>query len=84
MADWEIENVTRGKKVMILLYFDFERLLENYEKSLVRQIFTKYINSFFGVEPDTYNITFLHHPNREISRPRVTFFILTKLIRKQA
>jgi small-conductance mechanosensitive channel len=76
MADWEIENVTRGKKVMILLYFDFERLLDNYEKSLVRQIVTKYINSFFGVEPDTYNLTFLPHPNQKVSRVRITFFIL--------
>ena len=44
MADWAIENVTRGKKVMILVYLDFERLLDEYEKSLVRQIIAKHIN----------------------------------------
>jgi len=76
MADWEIENITRGKKIMILVYLDFKRLLEAHEKSLVKQIITKHINSFFGVEPETYNITFLRHPDREVNRVRVTFFIL--------
>ncbi|MGK7876217.1 MAG: mechanosensitive ion channel family protein [Xenococcaceae cyanobacterium] len=76
MADWEIENVTRGKKVMVLSYLDFERLLEDYEKSLVRQIILKHIHSLFGIEPDTSNIVFLHHPEREVSRARITFFIL--------
>jgi MscS family membrane protein len=76
MADWEIENVTRGKKVMILLYLDFERLLEEYEKSLVRQIIAKNINSFFGIEPDTSNITFLQHPEQKVSRARINYFIL--------
>ncbi len=76
MADWEIENVTRGKKVMILTYLDFERLLEEYEQSLVRQIIAKHINSFFGIEPDTSSIVFLQHPERKISRARITYFIL--------
>lgn len=76
MADWEIENVTRGKKVMVLVYLDFERLLDEYEKSLVRQIITKYINKFLGIEPDTSHIAFLHHPDRKVSRARIAFFIL--------
>ena len=76
MADWAIENVTRGKKVMILVDLDFERLLDEYEKSLVRQIIAKHINSFFAIEPDTSNITFLQHPNREVSRARITYFYL--------
>ncbi len=76
MADWQIENVTRGKKVMILSYFNFDRLLEEYEKSLVRQIITKYIDSSFAIEPETCNVTFLHHPDKEVSRARITFFIL--------
>ncbi len=76
MADWQIENVTRGKKVMILVYLDFERLLDEYEKSLVRQIIAKHLNSFFAIEPDSANIAFLHHPEREVSRARITFFYL--------
>jgi small-conductance mechanosensitive channel len=76
MADWEIENVTRGKKVMILSYFNFNRLLEEYEKSLVRQIITKYIDSSFAIEPETSNISFLLHPERKVSRARIIFFIL--------
>ncbi len=76
MADWQIENVTRGNKVMILTYLDFERLLDEYEKSLVRQIISKYLKSFFGTEPNTSNIVFLQHPDREVTRARITFFIL--------
>ena len=76
MADWQIENVTRGNKVMILFYLDFERLLDQYEKSLVRQIIAKQINSLFAIEPDSFNIAFLHHPDREVSRARITFFYL--------
>ena len=76
MADWQIENVTRGKKVMILVYLDFERFLDEYEKSLVKQIINKYINSFFGIEPDTSNTTFLNHPERQVNRARIVFFIL--------
>lgn len=76
MADWQIENVTRGKKVMILTYFDFEGLLDEYEKSLVKEIISKYLQSFFGTEPDTSNIVFLQHPERNVSRARINFFIL--------
>ncbi|MGK7941085.1 MAG: mechanosensitive ion channel family protein [Crocosphaera sp.] len=76
MAEWQIENVTRGKKVMILVYFDFERILDEYEKSLVKEINAKYVHSFFGVEPDTSSTTFLDAPKRDKSRARITFFIL--------
>ncbi|MGF1494695.1 MAG: mechanosensitive ion channel family protein [Microcoleaceae cyanobacterium] len=76
MADWKIENVTRGRKVMILIYMDFERFLGEYEKSLVCQTVNKYIDSFFGIEPNTSSVTFLNHPEKSLSRARVTFFIL--------
>jgi MscS family membrane protein len=76
MAEWQIENVSRGKKVVILTYLDFERVLDEYEKSLVRQTIDKYLKSFFGVEPNTSNVTFLQHPEGKMSRARVTFVIL--------
>ncbi|MDJ0510379.1 MAG: mechanosensitive ion channel [Crocosphaera sp.] len=76
MANWPIENVTRGKKVMILVYFDFKRILDQYEKSLVKDINAKYIHSFFGVEPDTSSTTFLDDPKGHKSRARTIFFIL--------
>ena len=76
MAEWQIENVTRGKKVMILIYMDFEHILNSHEKSLVKEINNKYINSFFGLEPDTSSTIFLEHPDKKVSRARITFFIL--------
>ncbi|HAC62569.1 MAG TPA: mechanosensitive ion channel protein MscS [Cyanothece sp. UBA12306] len=76
MAEWEIENITRGKKVMVLFYLDFERLLEDYEKSLVRQIIANNFNSFFGIEPNTSNISFIQNPKQKVSRARINYFIL--------
>ncbi|MGK7958094.1 MAG: mechanosensitive ion channel family protein [Crocosphaera sp.] len=76
MAEWQIENVTRGKKVMILIYLDFDHILNEYDKSLVKEINNKYINSFFGVEPETSSTIFLEHPDKKVSRARITFFIL--------
>ncbi len=75
MANWEIENVTRGKKIMMLLYLDFERLLEEGEKALVKQTIIKAVNSFFSVEPGNTNLTFFKHPQQELTRSRLTFFI---------
>ncbi|HEY9639637.1 MAG TPA: mechanosensitive ion channel domain-containing protein [Coleofasciculaceae cyanobacterium] len=76
MAESKIENVTRGKKVMILVYLDFEKVLNQYEKSLVSRTIIKHNSALLSIEPDTSNITFLHHPDREVSRARITFFIL--------
>lgn len=76
MADWQIENVTRGRKVMVLIHMDFDHALEEYEKALVRQVITRHINSFYGIENDTSSVDFFLHPEKETSRARVIFFIL--------
>lgn len=77
MADWEIENVTRGKKIMILLYLDFERLLQEGEKALVKQTIIQAVNSFFSVEPGNTNLTFFKHSQQDLTRSRLTFFIFS-------
>ena len=76
MAGWQSENVTIGKKVMILIYLDVEHILNDYEKSLVKEINNKYINSFFFVKPDTSSTMFLEHTDNNLSRARITCFIL--------
>lgn len=76
MADWQIENITRGRKVMMLIHMDFDHLLEEYEQALVRQVITRHINSFYGIENGTASVDFFPHPEQEISRARVIFFIL--------
>lgn len=75
-ANLQIENVTRGKKVMVLLYLDFSQLLEEREQALVQQVVKDSTNSLFGIDPGSTNITFINLNKHKASRARVTFFIL--------
>ncbi|BAZ69582.1 small mechanosensitive ion channel [Fischerella sp. NIES-4106] len=76
LANLEIENVTRGKKVMVLLYIEFQKLLEEREKALVQQVITESTNSLFGIDPGSTNITLTDDSENQITHARVTFFIL--------
>ncbi len=76
LANLEIENITRGKKVMVLLYLDFPHLLEEREQALVQQVITESTNSLFGIDPGSTNIDLLNTEEKQTTRARVTFFIL--------
>ncbi|RCJ24998.1 mechanosensitive ion channel protein MscS [Nostoc sp. ATCC 43529] len=77
LANLEIENITRGKKVMVLLYLDFLELLQEREQALVEQVIIESTNSLFGIDPGSTNISFLNHnEEKQITRTRITFFIL--------
>jgi small-conductance mechanosensitive channel len=80
----EIENISRAKKVMVLLYLDFVRSLSEEDAALVKQVVTKSTNSLFGIDPGSTSITFSggaadtngSSSRFSASRARVTFFIL--------
>ncbi|BAY77192.1 small mechanosensitive ion channel [Nostoc linckia NIES-25] len=77
LANLEIENITRGKKVMVLLYLDFFELLQEREQALVEQVIIESTNSLFGIDPGSTSISFLNHnQEKQITRTRITFFIL--------
>ncbi|MBF2089347.1 MAG: mechanosensitive ion channel [Synechococcales cyanobacterium K44_A2020_017] len=76
MANLDIENITRGKKIMVLLYLDFPRVLGDREKALVQQVVVRCTNTIYGIDPGSTNIALLDEPEAGISRARVTFFIL--------
>lgn len=77
LANLEIENITRGKKVMVLLYLDFLHILQEREQALVQQVIVESTNSLFGIDPGSTSITFLNHQDeQQFTRTRVTFFIL--------
>jgi small-conductance mechanosensitive channel len=76
LANLEIENITRGKKVMVLLYLDFARSLEEREHALVQQVITDSTDSVFGIDPGSTNITLANDGEPGTTRARVTFFIL--------
>ncbi len=76
MANLEIENVTRGKKVMVLLYLDFLKKLEDSEQALVEQVVKESTDAFFGIDPGSTKISLFSQEGSDGIRARVTFFIL--------
>lgn len=79
LANLDIENVTRGKKVMVMLYLDFERSLQEQGLALVKQVITQSTESLLGIDPGSTNVSFVgsdNHDDSEKTQARVTFFIL--------
>jgi len=76
MANYDIENVTRGKKVMVLLYLDFTRKIDPPEEALVEQITKESTDVLFGIDPGSTKITLIPNEETGNTRARVTFFIL--------
>lgn len=77
MANLEVvENITRSKKVMVLLFLDFVRSLKQEEEALVEQVIKESTNALFGIDPGSTRITLLQPENQSGTRARVSFFIL--------
>lgn len=76
LADAAVENVTRGKKVMVLLYLDFTRKLTEQEEALVQQVIKNSTDSVFGIDPGSTKIAVFDHEHTDKCRARITFFIL--------
>lgn len=76
LANLDIENITRGKKVMVLLYLDFLTVLEKREQALVKQIAKESTSSLFGIDPGSTKIALFEPEDKVGTRARVTFFIL--------
>lgn len=76
MANVDIENISRGKKVMVLLYLDFMRLLTAPEQALVEQVVKESTDALFGIDPGSTKIQWLQPLGEPRIRARITFFIL--------
>ncbi len=76
MASKDIENITRGKKVMVLLYLDFSHLLEQREHALVEQVVKESTDTLFGIDPGSTKIALFQPEGKRGTRARVSFFIL--------
>ncbi|MGB3508258.1 MAG: mechanosensitive ion channel domain-containing protein [Microcoleaceae cyanobacterium] len=76
LANTGIENITRGKKVMVLLYLDFNKKLIEREKALVQQVVKNSTDSVFGIDPGSTKIAIFDHEHTDKCRARITFFIL--------
>lgn len=72
----EIENVTRAKKVMVLLYLDFAKPLQEQDSALVQQVVKESTDSLFGIDPGSTSVSLIRSSKGFAIRARVTFFIL--------
>ena len=76
LANLDIENITRGKKVMVLLYLDFLKVLEEREQALVEQIVSESTDVLFGIDPGSTKLKLFQPEDKPGTRARITFFIL--------
>ncbi len=71
----QIENLSMAKKVMVMLYLDFSRKLQDQDQALVQQVIREETNTLFGIDPGSTTIVF-NDSEKQNQRARVTFFIL--------
>ena len=72
----EVENVSRGKKVMVLIYIDFMKKLKEREQALIEQVIVASTENLFGITPNSTSINFTQQLNHNHTRAMVTFSIL--------
>lgn len=76
MAAKDIENISRGTKVMVLFYLDFRRILLESEEALVEQVVQNATNHAFGIDPGSTIIDVAQNSNSSGTRVRISFFIM--------
>ncbi|MGK7953421.1 MAG: mechanosensitive ion channel domain-containing protein [Xenococcaceae cyanobacterium] len=76
LARDELENVSRGKKVMVLIYLDFIRQLKEREQALIEQVIIESTEKLFGIAPNSTSVNFTQQLDRGNSKAMVTFSIL--------
>lgn len=77
MASMDLENISRGTKVMALLYLDFPKVLDETERALVDQVLNSSLSELFGVEPGSIRIATFEPEEQSGTRARVSFFLLS-------
>lgn len=77
MASTDVENISRGTKVMVLLYLDFPKVLADSERALVDQILNDNLSGLFGIEAGSIRIATFEPEDKLGTRARVSFFLLS-------
>ncbi len=76
LARDELENVSRGKKIMVLIYLDFMNKLQEREQALIKQVIIESTEKLFGIAPDSTNVNFTQQLDHDLTRAMVNFSIL--------
>ncbi|MGF1536909.1 MAG: mechanosensitive ion channel family protein [Elainellaceae cyanobacterium] len=76
MSSMDIENISRGTKVMVLLYVDFSQELDDTAEALVSQTIKKSFDGIFGIDPGSTRIHLFVPEDKAGTRARVSFFVM--------
>lgn len=74
MASKNIENISRGKKIMAMVSLDFQKFLKEDEKALVKQVVKEESLVFWSLDKASTNIQFSLLENSLTTRARIIFF----------
>ncbi len=77
MVAKDIENISRGNKVMALLYLDFPGPLLEAQVALVKDVVEATISGIYGVEPLSTKVAIYNPEGEPGTRARVSFFLLS-------
>ncbi|MFP4253264.1 MAG: mechanosensitive ion channel family protein [Halothece sp.] len=75
MARMDVENVSRGNKVMVLFYLDFLKILNEAEKSLVYQIIKDTFHKELSDVDSSSTQVALFESEAQVTRARITLFV---------
>ncbi|MGC9503960.1 mechanosensitive ion channel family protein [Baaleninema sp.] len=79
LTQMTIENFTGAKKVMAILYLNFQTRLPEDERALIRQVIVRGTGDIFGIDSRNTDVSFRDVPDkngRNKTQSQVTFFIL--------
>ncbi|QDZ41342.1 mechanosensitive ion channel family protein [Euhalothece natronophila Z-M001] len=76
MARMDVENVSRGKKVMVLFYLDFLHTLNEREKALVYQVIEDSLNKELSdVDSSSTQVALFQKEDQQTTRVRISLFV---------
>lgn len=76
MAQQEIENVSRGKRIMVLLSLNFSGLLEDREKALIEEVVVESTEKIYGIASNSTKVKFTQSLDGSSTNAIINFAIL--------
>jgi len=77
MVTKDIENISRGTKVMVLFFLDFSEVLKESERALVQQVVEDSFNrELFGLDPGSTKIFLFEPDDQPWTRARISLFVM--------
>ncbi|PSO47460.1 MAG: mechanosensitive ion channel protein MscS [Cyanobacteria bacterium SW_9_44_58] len=78
MVTKDIENISRGTKVMVLFYLDFFEVLDESERALVDKVVQESVNrELFGLDPGSTQVVLFEPEDKPGTRARISLFVMS-------